>query len=71
MGASPRYRGLRLDGPVEAFHRAVDRLWWDTVPTPLDHQPSPAPPRRRRRREPSDGQEALVEEASALVEEAS
>jgi hypothetical protein len=64
MPSSPRYRGLRLDGPLEAFHRAVDRLWWDTVPTTLDHHlPAGPPPRRRRRREPSDGQAALVEEA--------
>jgi len=60
----PSYRGLRLNGPVEEFHRAVDRLRWDTAPAPLDHQPpSPsAPPRRRRA--PSDGQAALLEEAS-------
>jgi hypothetical protein len=64
MPSSPRYRGLRLAGPLEEFHRVVDRLWCDTVPTPLDHQPPPTPPRRRRRREPSDGQAALVEEAS-------
>ena len=43
MTSHPRYRGLRLDGPVEEFHRAVDRLRWDTVPAPLDHQP-PSPP---------------------------
>jgi hypothetical protein len=28
----PRYRGYRLDGPVEEFHRAVDALERDTVP---------------------------------------
>ena len=28
----PRYRGSRLDGPVEEFHRAVDALEHDTVP---------------------------------------
>jgi hypothetical protein len=62
--ASPRYRGLRLDGPVAEFHRAVDRLRADTVPLPLDRQPPspPAPPRRRR--DPSDGQTRLYEEAS-------
>jgi hypothetical protein len=65
MTSSPRYRGLRLNGPVPEFHRAVDRLRWDTVPAPLDHQPpSPSPSPRRRRREPSDGQAVLVEEAS-------
>jgi hypothetical protein len=64
MDTSPHYRGLRLDGPLEEFHLAVDRLRWDTVPTPLDHQPPPVPPHRRRRREPSDGQATLVEEAS-------
>jgi hypothetical protein len=62
--AGPRHRGLRLDGPVAEFHRAVDRLRWDTVPLPLDRQPPspPAPPRRRR--DPSDGQTRLDEEAS-------
>jgi hypothetical protein len=63
--AGPRYRGLRLDGPVKAFHQAVDRLRWDTVPTPRTHQlASPLTPRRRRRHDPSDGQAALREEAS-------
>ena len=61
----PRYRGLRLDGPVEEFHQAVDRLRWDTVAAPLSHQP-PSPPRppHRRRRDPGDGQALLGEEAS-------
>jgi hypothetical protein len=64
MTTGPRYRGLRLDGPIEEFHRAVDRLRWDTTPAPLDHQP-PSPSRpHRHRRDPSDGQVALVEEAS-------
>jgi hypothetical protein len=63
MTSSPRYRGLRLNGPVAEFHRAVDRLRWDTVPAPLDHR-SPSPPPSPRRREPSDGQAVLVEEAS-------
>jgi hypothetical protein len=62
--AGPRYRGLRLDGHLEEFHRAVDRLRWDTVPTPLDHQPPSPPTPPRRRRDPGDGQAALVEEAS-------
>ena len=65
MPSSPRYRGLRLDGPVEEFHRAVDRLRWDTVPAPLDHHQPPSPPRPHRcRPDPSDGQAALYEEAS-------
>jgi hypothetical protein len=40
MNGHPRYQGLRLDGPVEQFHRAVARLRADTVPAPLDHQPA-------------------------------
>jgi hypothetical protein len=66
MTSAPRYQGLRLDGPVEEFHRAIDRLRWDTAPAPLDHQqpPSPPTPTRRRRYGPSDGQAALCEEAS-------
>jgi hypothetical protein len=60
----PSYWGLRLDGPVEEFHRAVDRLRWDTVPAPRDHQPPSPPTPPRRRRDPSDGQAALCEEAS-------
>jgi hypothetical protein len=64
MTAHPHYRGLRLDGPIEEFHRAVDRLRWDTVPTPLDHHQPASPPPRRRRRDPSDGQAALLGEAS-------
>jgi hypothetical protein len=27
-----RYRGYRLDGPIQEFHRAVDALERDTVP---------------------------------------
>jgi hypothetical protein len=66
MTSTPSYRGLRLDGPVEQFHRAIDRLRWDTAPAPLDHQHPPSPSRapRRRRHDPSDGQAALLEEAS-------
>ena len=64
MISSPRYRGLRLNGPVAEFHRAVDRLRWDTMPAPLDHQPANRPRPPRRRHEPSDGQAVLVEEAS-------
>jgi hypothetical protein len=65
MTTRPRYRGLRLDGPIQEFHQAVDRLRADTVPTPLDHQPaSPTTPRRHRRQDPSDGQATLLQEAS-------
>jgi hypothetical protein len=32
MDDRPPYRRLRLDGPLHAFHRAVDPLRWDTVP---------------------------------------
>jgi hypothetical protein len=65
MPRAPHYRGLRLDGPIEELHRAVDRLRWDTVPAPLDHQqPASLPTRRRRRQDPADGQAALLEEAS-------
>ena len=28
----PRYRGYRLDSPIQEFHRAVDALERDTVP---------------------------------------
>jgi hypothetical protein len=64
MQGAPCYRGLRLDGPIEGLHRAVDRLRWDTVPAPLDHQQPARPPTRRRRQDPTDGQAALLEEAS-------
>jgi hypothetical protein len=66
MNSSPRYRGLRLDGPLAEFRRAIDRLRWDTtVSAPTEHQPSlPAPPLPRRRQQPSDGQAALLKEAS-------
>jgi hypothetical protein len=64
MNGRPRYRGLRLDGPIEDFHRAVDWLRTDTVPTPLDHQPASPPRPHRRRHDPGDGQAALLEEAS-------
>jgi hypothetical protein len=65
MHGHPRYRGLRLAGPRGEFHRAVDQLRWDTAPAPLDHQPpSPPAPPHRRRQDPSDGQAALLEEAS-------
>jgi hypothetical protein len=37
------YRRLRLDGPIQELHQAVDRLRSDTVPALLDHQP-PTPP---------------------------
>jgi hypothetical protein len=65
MNGRLRYRDLRLDGPVAEFHRAVDRLRHDTLPTPLDHQPpTPPSPARHRRHDPGDGQAALLEEAS-------
>jgi hypothetical protein len=64
MQRAPHYRGLRLDGPIEELHRAVDRLRWDTVPAPLDHQPVGPPRQPGRRHEPGDGQAALLEEAS-------
>jgi hypothetical protein len=64
MQRAPHYRGLRLDGPIEELHRAVDRLRWDTVPAPLDHQPVGPPRPPGRRHEPGDGQVALLEEAS-------
>ena len=38
----PSYRGLRLDGPVAEFHRAVGRLRWDTVPAGAG-SPTPQP----------------------------
>jgi hypothetical protein len=49
--AGLRYRGLRLDGPLAEFHRAVDRLRWDTAPPRRDPPPAspPAPPGRGRR----------------------
>jgi hypothetical protein len=62
--AGPRYRGLRLDGPIQEFHRAVDRLRWDTVPAPLDHHQPASPPAPRRRHDPGDRQVGLLEEAS-------
>ncbi len=37
----PTYHGLRLLGPLAEFHRAVDRLRWDTVPTLPAVQPNP------------------------------
>jgi hypothetical protein len=65
MPSHQRYRGLRLDGSLQELHQAVDRLRFDTVPAPLDHQPaSPTTPRRRRRHDPGDGQAVLLPEAS-------
>jgi hypothetical protein len=65
MGSRPRYRGLRLDDPIQELHQAVDRLRLDTVPAPLDHQhASPPTSRRRRRHDPGDAQAALLQEAS-------
>jgi hypothetical protein len=37
----PRNRGLRLLGPLAEFHRAVDRLRWDTIRTPPATQSDP------------------------------
>jgi hypothetical protein len=62
MQPAPHYRGLRLNGPIKELHRALDRLRWDTVPAPLDHQQPPRPPTRRRQ-DPADGQAVLLEEA--------
>ena len=66
MPSTPSYRGLRLDGPVEEFHRAIDRLRWTPLPLPSTTRNLRAHPRptRRRRYDPSDGQAALCEEAS-------
>jgi hypothetical protein len=44
----PSYRGLRLDGPLDEFRRAVDRLRADTIPTLLTHQRPAGPPPRQR-----------------------
>jgi hypothetical protein len=63
MQRAPHYRGLRLDGPIEELHRAVDRLRWDTVPASLDHQQPASPPPTCRRQDPVDGQAVLLEEA--------
>jgi hypothetical protein len=65
MHGHPRYQGLRLDGPVEEFHRAVDRLRADTVPAPLEHQPASPPGPPRRRQDPGDGQTKLCEEEAS------
>ncbi len=62
--AGPHDRALRLDGPIEEFHQAVDRLRWDTAPAPLTHQPPSPPTPPRRRHDPSDGQTTLVAEGS-------
>jgi hypothetical protein len=64
MNGRLRYRDLRLDGPIEDLHGAVDRLRWDTVPAPIDHQHPATPPTRRRRQDPTDGQAVLLEEAT-------
>jgi predicted RNA-binding Zn-ribbon protein involved in translation (DUF1610 family) len=67
QASRPSYRGLRLNGPLAEFQRAVDRLRWDTAPTPLD-QPSapPAPPRRGRRQ--VDGQADLLDPPPGIEE---
>ena len=56
----PSYRGLRLNGPLQEFQRAVDRLRWDTVPAPLD-QPAAPPAAPRRGRRQVDGQADLLD----------
>jgi hypothetical protein len=65
----PSYRGLRLNGPLQEFQRAVDRLRWDTVPAPLDQQPASPSAAPRRGRRQVDGQAGLLDpqdrEASA------
>ena len=66
MQRAPHYRGLQLDGPIEKLHRTVDRLRWDTVPAPLDHQQPTSLLTRRRRQDPADGQAVLLEEASCI-----
>jgi hypothetical protein len=38
--AGPTYRGLRLDRSLAEFHRAVDRLRFDTDHRRTDTQPS-------------------------------
>ena len=65
MNGRLRYRDLRLDGPIEELHRAVDRLRYDTVLAPLDHHlPTSLPTRRRQ--DPTDGQAVLLEEATCI-----
>jgi hypothetical protein len=63
MQRTPHHRGLRLDGPIEDLHRAVDRLRGDTVPAarPLATRTAPT---RRRRQGFVHGQAVLPEEAS-------
>jgi len=58
--AGPTYRGLRLDRSLAEFHRAVDRLRWDTDHRRTDPQqptaPAPAPrltPAPERKGQPS------------------
>jgi hypothetical protein len=57
----PRYQGLRLDGPLREFHRAVDRLRWDTIPGRLHEQPPADTPPQQRRHQPPDGQRCLLD----------
>jgi hypothetical protein len=46
--AGPTYRGLRLDRSTAEFHRAVDRLRWDTDPRRTEPtSTTPTPPVRR------------------------
>jgi hypothetical protein len=55
--AGPTYRGLRLDRSLAEFHRAVDRLRWDTDHRRTEPQQPTAPasrptPARERDRQP-------------------
>ena len=47
----PCYRGLRLDRSLAEFHRAVDRLRWDTDHRRTEPPSSPTGPQPARDRE--------------------
>jgi hypothetical protein len=57
-----RCRRLRLDGPLAEFHRAVDRLRFDTRPGWVAQPPADPPPPPPRRRDPSDRQGRLLDQ---------
>jgi hypothetical protein len=59
--AGPTYRGLRLDRSLAEFHRAVDRLRWDTDPHHTEelHPASPAPDPPSRPQTARDGPPTL------------
>jgi hypothetical protein len=61
QASRPTYCGLRLEGPLQEFQRAVDRLCWDTVPTPLDQAAAGPPTAPRRGRQQVDGQADLLD----------